>query len=54
MYSSNNTAIFNCLRCKKIEVPLALPAPTRRNNNPTRNNTKVPERRKTQECMLNK
>ncbi len=54
MYSSNNTAIFNCLRCKKIEVPLALPAPTSTNNNPTRNNTKVPERRKTLECMPNK
>jgi hypothetical protein len=51
--STNTAAIFNCLKCKKIEVPLAQ-APTRRANNLTRiNNTKVPERRKTQDCMLN-
>lgn len=52
-YPSNNTAIFNCLKCKKIEVTNAA-APSRRNGNATRNNSsKVPERRKTQECMLN-
>jgi hypothetical protein len=52
-YPNTNNGIFNCLKCKKIEVPQTASAPTRRANNPTRNATKVPERRKTQECMLN-
>jgi hypothetical protein len=46
-YANNSNAIFNCLKCKKIEVPpmngLAAPL-NRRNNNTGRNsnNSKVP------------
>jgi hypothetical protein len=55
-YANPNTnAIFNCLKCKKVEVPVnGGMALNRRNGNATRNNnSKVPERRKTQEFMLN-
>ena len=46
-YANNSNATFNCLKCKKIEVPPmnGLPGPTnRRNNNAGRNstNSKVP------------
>ena len=48
---------FTCLRCKKIDVnPISNQngVSSRRNNqNRTTIGAKVPERRKTQECMLN-
>ena len=56
-YLNNNAnAAFNCIKCKKIEVVQNANGvgPSRRNPNNSRANTgKVPERRKTQECMLN-
>lgn len=42
---------FNCLRCRKIEVPTQ-PA-TRRPNASRTAPGKIPERRRTQECNLN-
>ena len=51
--TKGNAAVnFNCLRCRKVEVPL--PATGRRmpmTRNP--NAPKVPDRRKSQECTLN-
>ena len=50
---SNAANSFNCLRCRKVEVPQA-PLPGRRP--PSRhplNAAKVPDRRKSQECNLN-
>jgi len=51
-YVGGTNTIFNCIKCKKIEVPLTGPTavPNRRNVGVARGNTnaKVPERRKTQ------
>jgi hypothetical protein len=46
------TTSFNCLRCRKIEPTPAVNA-RRPPNNRSALSSKVPERRKTQECMLN-
>ncbi len=53
---TNGQAIsFSCLRCRKIEVPPQAPMASSRRPNAARTtiSNKVPERRKTQECMLN-
>jgi hypothetical protein len=45
---------FSCLRCRKIDTGRTPSmAPPRRPNNSRSAPNKVPERRKTQECMLN-
>ena len=52
--TKSNTALsYNCLRCRKVQIPqqsVSGRRPLSRNNN---NGGKVPDRRKTQECNLN-
>lgn len=53
-YAANSNAVFNCLKCKKVEVTNGNIAISRRNGLAMRtNNGKATERLKSQECMLN-